>query len=84
MPTSALMPVIHVAMAERYGVTKRICLASVVYELALAFAAALIVAAYFVADLPALAGRPERFIALGVPLVAVLALQPAIFHRVAN
>ena len=84
VPMSVLMPVMRVAMAEREGVPKRICLASIVYELALAFTAGLVVAAYFVVDLPALSGRPERFVALLLPLVALVVLQPAIFHRVAD
>jgi hypothetical protein len=84
VPMAVLMPAMRVAMAEREGVPKRICLASIVYELALALTAGLVVAAYFVVDLPALAGQPERFIALVVPAVALVALQPAIFHRVAD
>src|SRR5439155_9503550 len=33
VPTNALMVVGRVVMAERYGVTRRVCLASIVYEL---------------------------------------------------
>jgi glycosyltransferase 2 family protein len=84
VPTSLLLPVIRVAMAEREGVPKRICLASVVYEVALAFTAALAVAAYFVINLPELEGRPVRFLVLVLPVLALVVLQPAIFHRVAD
>jgi glycosyltransferase 2 family protein len=73
-----------VAMAEREGVPKRICLASVVYEVGLAFTAALAVAAYFVINLPELEGRPVRFLVLVLPVLALVVLQPAIFHRVAD
>jgi hypothetical protein len=84
VPMSVLMPMMRVAMAEREGVPKRICVASIVYELAIAFTAGLVVAAYFVIDLPELRGQPERFSALVLPLVALVLLQPAIFHRVAD
>jgi hypothetical protein len=84
VPMSMLMPVMRVAMADRAGVPKRICVASIVYELALAFTAGLVVAAYFVIDLPALDGRPERFLALVLPVVALVVLHPRIFHPVAD
>ena len=84
VPTSLLLPVVRAAMAEREGVPKRICFASVVYELALGFTGALIVSAYFIIDLPDLEGRPERFAVLAIPLLAIAVLQPEIFHRVAN
>ena len=58
VPTSLLLPVLRAAMAERYGASKRITLASVAYEMALFFTAALILGAYFVIDLPDLADAP--------------------------
>jgi len=84
VPTSLLLPVVRAAMTEREGVPKRVCLASVVYELALATTGALLVSGYFLVELPQLEGHPERFAALVVPAIALIALQPEIFHRVAD
>jgi hypothetical protein len=81
VPTSLLMPMIRTAMAEREGVAKRITLVSVAYEIALSLTAALIVAAYFIIDLHDLQGHWERFLAIGLPVLAVILLQPGIFHR---
>jgi glycosyltransferase 2 family protein len=81
VPTSLLTPMIRIAMSEREGVPKRICLVSVAYEIALALSGALIVGAYFIVDLPDLQGHWERFLAVGLPVIAVVALQPGIFHR---
>ena len=81
VPTSLLTPMIRTAMSEREGVPKRTCIVSVAYEVALALTGALIVGAYFIVDLPDLRGDWERFLAIGFPLVAILALQPRIFHR---
>ncbi len=81
VPTSLLTPMIRTAMSEREGIPKRICLVSVIYEIALALSGALVVAAYFIVDLPDLAGEPARFAAVGLPLIAVVVLQPGIFHR---
>lgn len=75
VPTNVLMVVGRVVMAERHGVPKRVTLASVVYELGLAFGTAVMVGAYFVIELPDLQGQPGRY--------AVLALVPAVlagFH----
>lgn len=84
VPTSLLLPVLRAAMAERAGVPKRISLASVAYESALFLTAALVVGAYFVIRLPELAGEPWRFLVLALPVIALILLQPAIFHRVAD
>jgi hypothetical protein len=84
VPTSVLVPMMRVAMAERVGVPKRICLASVVYEVALGFTAALAVGAYFLIQLPEFGDRPERFAVIVLPTLALLLLQPRIFHRLAN
>ena len=81
VPTSLLTPMIRTAMSEREGVPKRICVVSVIYEIALALSGALVVAAYFIVDLPDLAGKPARFLAIGMPVIAVVVLQPGIVHR---
>jgi len=84
VPTSLLMPMVRVAMCEREGVAKRICLASVVYEMALALMGAIVLGAYFVIDLPALQGHWERFLVLAVPIAGVIALHPRVFHYAAD
>jgi hypothetical protein len=84
VPTSLLLPVLRAAMAERAGVPKRICLASVAYETALFFTAALVVGAYFVIRLPELESSPWRFLVLGLPMIAMILVQPGIFHRLAD
>src|SRR4051794_18278625 len=83
VPTSLLTPMLRTAMAEREGVPKRICAVSLAYEVALALTGALVVGAYFIIDLPDLRGDWERFLVIGFPLVAIIALQPRIFHRLA-
>jgi hypothetical protein len=84
VPTNLALAVSRMALAEREGVPKRVCAASIVYELGLTFAAATAVGAYFVVDLPDLAGRPERWAVVAAPLLAVAALDPAVFHRLAD
>lgn len=84
VPTSLLLPVLRAAMSEREGVPKRICLASVAYEMAMFFTAALILAAYFVIDLPDLQDAPGRYLVIGLPMLALIALQPRVFHTLAD
>lgn len=84
VPTSLLMPLLRAAMSEREGVPKRICLASVAYEMALFLTAALILGAYFVIDLPDLQGAPGRFLVLVLPVIALVALHPRVFHTLAD
>jgi glycosyltransferase 2 family protein len=84
VPTALLLPMLRMAMAERAGVPKRITFATVVYELALFFTGSLIVGAYFVITLPDLKGEWQRFLVLIIPVIAVVALQPRIFHTIAD
>jgi hypothetical protein len=78
------MVVGRVVLAERLGVPKRICLASIVYELALQMGTALMAGAYFVIELPDLEGQPARFAILAlVPLVLGL-MHPRVFGPLAN
>ena len=84
VPTSAMMAVGRISIAERYGVSKRVCLVSVLYEVALALTAAACLAAYWFIRLPGLAGHPARFLIVAVPLAAVAALHPRVFHTLAN
>jgi glycosyltransferase 2 family protein len=84
VPTSLLLPVLRAAMSERVGVPKRVCLASMTYEAAFVFTGALILGAYFVVDLPALQGAPGRFLVVALPVLALVALHPRIFHPLAD
>ena len=84
VPTNALMVVGRVVMAERHGVGKRSCLASVAYELGLAVVTAVMVGAYFVITLPQLEDKPARYAILVVVPLALVALHPRIFHPLAD
>lgn len=84
VPTSALMVVGRVVLAERAGITKRVCLASIVYELALGLNAAVIGGAYFFITLPALEDEPARYAILAVIPIALAGLHPRIFKPVTD
>ena len=84
VPTSALMVVGRVVLAERAGITKRVCLASIVYELALGITAAVIGGAYFFITLPALRHQPARYAVLLVVPIALIALHPRVFKPVTD
>lgn len=84
VPTGLLLPVLRVAMTERVGVPKRVSLASMVYEGCFVLTGALILAAYFVVDLPELQGEPGRFLVLAIPVIALIVLQPRIFHPLSD
>jgi glycosyltransferase 2 family protein len=84
VPTSLLLPMLRAAMAEREGAPKRITLASVAYEMSAFLTAALILGAYFVIDLPELQGEPGRYLVLVLPVLALVALHPRVFHTLAD
>ena len=84
VPTNALMVVGRVVMAEKHGVSKRGCLASIVYELGLAVVTAVVVGAYFVITLPRLEGEPARYVILVVVPLALIALHPRVFRPLAD
>jgi uncharacterized membrane protein YbhN (UPF0104 family) len=84
VPTNALMVVGRVVMAERYGVTKRVCLASVVYELVLGFGTAVMVGAYFVIKLPSLQDQPARWAIIALVPAVLTVLHPRVFGPLAN
>lgn len=84
VPTSALMVVGRVVLAERAGITKRVCLASIVYELALGVNAAVIGGAYFFITLPSLEDQSLRFGILVVVPLALIGLHPRIFKPVTD
>ena len=84
VPTSALMVVGRVVLAERAGITKRVCLASIVYELALGINAAVIGGAYFFIKLPSLQGHSARYAILIVVPLALIALHPRVFKPITD
>jgi uncharacterized membrane protein YbhN (UPF0104 family) len=84
VPTNALMVVGRVVMAEKHGVSKRGCLASIVYEAGLAVVTAVLVGAYFVIDLPRLDDQPARYAILVVVPLALAVLHPRVFRPLAD
>jgi hypothetical protein len=74
----------RVVMAERLGVSRRVCLASMVYELGLALSAAVLVGAYFVITMPALEHVSVRYAVVAVVPLALVTLHPRVFRPVAN
>jgi hypothetical protein len=84
VPTNIALAVSRMALAEREGVPKRICGASIVYELGFTFGGAAALGAYFVVTLPDLSDQPVRWLALAAPVLSLVALDPAIFHRFAD
>jgi hypothetical protein len=80
VPTNVLMVVGRVVMAERLGVSKRVCLASIVYELGLSFGTAVMVGAYFVITLPSLDDQSARFVVLVLIPAVLVALHPRVFE----
>lgn len=82
VPTSALMAIGRVALSGREGIPRRLGAASIVYELVLQVAAALAVGSVAILALPALEDRPERWLVLAVPLLALAALHPRVFGPV--
>jgi glycosyltransferase 2 family protein len=84
VPTNALMVVGRVMMAERLGVSRRVCVASMMYELGLALCAAMVVGAYFVITMPALEDVPVRYAVLLVVPAVLVTLHPRVFRRVGD
>jgi glycosyltransferase 2 family protein len=84
VPTNALMVVGRIVLAERHGVSKRVCLASIVYELGIALCSAVMVGSYFVITLPRLEHQPARFAILLVIPLALAVLHPRVFEPLAN
>lgn len=83
-PGSILMPMVRAAMTEPEGVSKRICLASVVYELALLLTGAVVVGAYALVSASSLENQASRYLVLAVPFVALAGLHPAVFRPLAD
>ncbi len=84
VPTSALMAVGRIALSQREGVSKRVCTASVAYEVAFTFTAAVAVSTYLVLTLPAFEEHSLRWLVLAVPVAGLLSLHPRVFHSLVN
>lgn len=84
VPTSLMLAVSRMALAEREGVPKRVSFASFVYEMGLTFTAALTVGVYFIIELPALQDETWRFATLAIPVLGLIALDPRVFHWLAD
>jgi hypothetical protein len=83
-PGGLLMPMMRVAVSESEGVPKRVCLASIVYETALVLTGAVAVGAYALVSAPRFADQSARYLLLVVPVVALVALHPRVFRRLAD
>jgi glycosyltransferase 2 family protein len=84
VPTNALMVVVRVLLAERLGIARRVTVASMAYELGIAFSAATIVGAYFVITMPILQDLPVRYGVLLVVPAALVVLHPRVFRPIAD
>jgi glycosyltransferase 2 family protein len=84
VPTNVLMLVSRVVMADRLGVTKRVTLASVVYELGFQFGTAVMVGAYFVIQLPSLEDQAARYAILVIVPAVLVGFHPRVFVPVTS
>jgi hypothetical protein len=84
VPTGMMMPMMRVALAEPLGVPKRVSLASFIYETALVLTAGLIIGAYSILSLPQAQDNVLRYAVLALPLLALVAMHPRIFHPLAD
>jgi uncharacterized membrane protein YbhN (UPF0104 family) len=83
-PGSMLTLFVRVAMSEKEGVPKRVCFASLVYEMALLLTGAVAVGAYALVSAPALGDHPVRYVILALPFLALAGLHPRVFRPVAD
>jgi len=83
VPTSMLMALGRVALCERERVPKRVTLASVAYEFALTVITSLALSVYLLWRLPAF-DNVLKYVAVALPVIGVICLHPAIFHRLAD
>jgi hypothetical protein len=74
VPTGALMVVGRLDMARRAGVPRRICMASILYETALAAGGALVVASAFV----------PVWVTVTLIMLMLISLHPRVLHPVAD
>jgi hypothetical protein len=84
VPGSVLYVVGRVLLSERAGVSRRITLASIVYEQAISATSAVVVASYFIINHPDLQGQPLRWAVLALIPAAIVVLHPRVFGPLAN
>ncbi|HEX5762200.1 MAG TPA: lysylphosphatidylglycerol synthase transmembrane domain-containing protein [Solirubrobacterales bacterium] len=80
VPGSVLYVLGRLLLSERAGVSRRITLASIVYEQAISATSAIIVAAYFIISHPDLEGEPIRWAVLVFIPVLIVVLSPRVFR----
>ena len=83
VPTSVLMPLTRMKLAQHAGVPRRVTAASMVYELPLVSAASVTVSAYYVLRLPQVSGHAARWAILALPVLALVVLHPRVFRPLA-
>jgi hypothetical protein len=79
VPGSVLYVLGRVLLSERAGVSRRITIASIVYEQAISATSAIVVAAYFIINHPDLQGQPLRWAVLLLIPAAIVILHPKVF-----
>ena len=84
VPGSVLYVLGRVLLSERAGVSRRVTIASIVYEQAISATSAIVVAAYFIINHPDLQGQPLRWSVLLLIPAAILVLHPRVFGPLAN
>jgi glycosyltransferase 2 family protein len=80
VPGSVLYVLGRLLLSERAGVSRRITLASIVYEQAISATSAIIVAAYFIISHPDLEGEPLRWAVLVFIPILIALLSPRVFR----
>lgn len=84
VPGNMLLIITRVVLAERKGVSRKVALTSVVYELAVQICAAVAVSSYFIITLPRLQGSPIRWLVLAEVPLTLLFLHPRVFRPIAD
>jgi hypothetical protein len=84
VPGSVLYVLGRVLLSERAGISRRITIASIVYEQAISATSAIVVASYFILNHPDLQGQPLRWSVLLLIPAAIVVLHPRVFGPLAN
>lgn len=84
VPTGAMLIVTRVMLAGRAGASRRIVLASVLYEFGVSFLAAVVVTAIAIGSMPDLRDSAFRWVVYAAPAVLLVALHPRVFVPLAN
>ncbi len=84
VPGSVLYVLGRVLLSEKAGVSRRITIASIVYEQAISATSAIVVAAYFIIKHPDLQGTDLRWAVLLLIPAAIAVLHPRVFGPLAN